>query len=243
LKGDAMKKTLIPMMILALSGAAGFNALADTVTSVNAVGMVKVEIPSGQFTLMSLPFVVGDEGVSAEALFGVVPYGTTIYYWQSNSWVTETYTQGSVLIGSQDEWSPEFGKESRKFQRGDGIFVYLPANQETLTVVISGEVPDNNTAQLTTKELSQGFSLIGFGYPVELSISDERIDIQPSYGDSIYVWNNGWQESMYQQGSPLIGSEDGWEFDLEITPGGALFYRTSNAKSLSIEKDLLYSFP
>ena len=238
-----MKKTLIPLLALALSGAAGFHAQAqETVTSVNAVGMVKITVNPGEFTLLSLPFLV-DEESTAEDIFGAVPYGTTIYFWEDNNWVTEIYSEGIPFLGIPDAWEPGFGRELNHFQRGDGIFIFLPDNSDSHDITLTGEVPGQSTAPLTVQNISEGFSLFGFGYPVPLNISDSRIDLQPEYNDTIFVWNNGWETSIYQEGVPFLGIEDGWESDFEISPAGAIFYRTDSANSLSIEKALLYSFP
>ncbi len=238
-----MKKKLIPMLILAITGAAGLTAHAETVTSANAVGMVKITAEPGQFTLFSLPFEIEGGSITAEDLFGSVPYGTILYYWEDNRWVSETYNQGNAFVGTVDEWSTEFGVSSKEFQRGDGVFISLPENEEGFDIVIAGQVPDNSTASQTTVELFQGFSIVGLGYPVSLNLSDERLGLTPAFGDTIYIWQNGWQPSTYQEGNAFVGIDEGWEFDFEIQPGSALLYSTLEANSFTLVKDLLYSFP
>lgn len=236
-------KTLITAMALCATAALLPLQAQDTVTSVNAVGMVRVTVNPGEFTLFSLPFDIDPNASTAMDLIGPVPFGTILYYWDNNSWVSEIYTEGSALFDTEDEWSTEFGRDSRQFQRGEGIFVFLPAGNDPIDIVLSGQVPDSNSAPVTNIQLGEGFNLIGFAYPVEINISDARLGFTPSFGDSIFVWHNGWQASFYQEGSPLFDTEDGWDVDFTIMPAGAMFYRTNNANSIEIIKDLLYSFP
>jgi|GEM_PF-2456237 len=233
-----MKK---PLVVLAAALLASLAARAQ-VTSVNAVGMVKTTIPKGEMGLVTIPLISNDGPQTASELFGdSLPYQTKIFYWDSfeQAYVTITYKQGS--FGQPDAWDPD----NKTFDRGEGFFVQIPDNatEESYDIVFSGEVPGENTASTTDLSVVEGFQLVGFAYPVSITVSDEDFNIQPSYNDKIYTWGNGgWDITTYKQGS--FGQPDGWDNpNLALEPGQGFFYRSETDKTWTVTKENLYTWP
>jgi len=230
------------LLFLSLISAALLTAQADAVYS-NAVGMVSFELERGTLTMLSLPFILEDETLTAEELAGdTLPFGTTIYFWDSVNqvWVGNTYEQG--LFGSPDSW----GSELTEYSRGDGIFIRIPseAPEENYTLVISGDVPSEATAPTTIRELESGkLYLVGSGYPVSLTVSDTKLGLNPSPGDTIIIWDNdqgGYVGSTFEEG--LFGSPDAWtDPDLEIPAGKGFFYRSMVEQTWLLDKSQLYT--
>ena len=240
-----MKKTLIPLLALALSGAAGFHAQAqETVTSVNAVGMVMVEINRGEMHLLSVPFDLAQGEMTAEELFGMdLPYGTSIFSWNDSSQTYQSNTFRQGFFGQPDNWSAP----TLKYSLGTGFFAKIPSNasQESYQIVFSGEVPGGEQYSEVQISLNSGnLYLLGFKYPVSVMVSDSSFGFDPSYGDTIFVWNPGlgYQSSTYRQG--FFGQPDSWSNpNLTINPGQGFFVKTTQTKEWVATKNDFYFWP
>lgn len=195
--------------------------------------------------MISLPFLLEGETVTASELFGdTLPPRTTIFFWDKTNqiWIGDTFTQG--FFGNPNFWNPG----TTQYARGDGIFIRIPddADEEQYSIVISGEVPSSQSGNILNRNLEAGkLYLVGTGFPVALSISDPEFGLNPSPGDTIFVWNNsegGYVGSTFTQG--FFGNPNFWSNpDLVITPGEGFIYRSLSQQIWSIDKNDLYVWP
>lgn len=154
-----MKKTIA---LLTLAIAAWLPAQADEVTSVNAVGIVRVIVNKGELSLLSLPFNTFDEETKVQDIFGDLPNGTRVHFWIDNEWVT--------LLKSRGSWPAN----NINITRTMGLFVEIPNNAQELQyeIVFSGEVPSSFNAETTVIALDSGLTLSTFPYPTEKTIDE-----------------------------------------------------------------------
>ncbi len=242
-----MKNKLIPMLILAITSAAGLTAHAETVNSANAVGMVKVTVPVGTLRMLSIPFEV-DEPVNVTDLFGLsLPYGTTVFVWDSSSqgWNSEVFQQG--FLGQSDRWSPG----TTVYNRTMGLFIQIPNDQsnDDYDIVFSGEVPGASNAPTTELNFQSGFFyLVGFHYPVEVEINSVNFGLTPNYGDTVHIWDptlsggvGGYTSAVYQQG--FLGQQDRWSENVVFSPGQGFFYESRGDNTWTTNSSDFYQWP
>ncbi len=223
-----MKKTLIPLMALALSGAAGLHA-QDTVTSVNAVGMVRVDLNRGDFTMVSFPFEnSGDGSMTINELFGdSLPSSSIVYSW-------DVVEQGYItsIFGTRTGWSNGDVEVDRKM----GFYIFIPTNAPNpdYTITFSGEVPGGVDAEITVIPLLEGFNFVAFPYPVSKQLSETGLDDIVQSGDFVYFWNGSeWISSSW-------GTRTGWTNNFTIDPGQGFFFRTSASRNWTQSKPYLW---
>ncbi len=197
-------------MILALSGAAGLHAHAETVTSANAVGMVKVTITSGQLSLVNFPFSLPEDiNYTVSDLFDNLPDGSRVHFWIDQSWVSESKGRGN--------WSPN----STIINRATAMFVDVPASalESSYEIVFSGEVPGSSD-EISEISIEAGLNLISFPYPTQVSIKDAGF--VASNGDAVHFWTGtSWLSESFGRGSWSPGTS-------VINPGQGFFYATGN---------------
>jgi hypothetical protein len=234
-----MKKLIAIATILA----AGAVANAQSASSVNAAGFVKKTIDSGELQLISPPFeAFSGVNPTANDLFGSsLPAGTTIYYFNvaTQQYLSETYNTDPFNPSAPGTWSPGV----KQFARGEGFFLSIPSSAP-YDVFLFGEVPDSRTAPTTTTPIAAGLQLLGFTYPVAVSISNPDLGLSPSAGDTIYVWNNGWTSITFNT-DPFNPSAPGsWsDPNFVLQPGQAIFYRALAGNSWLVDKSDFYTWP
>jgi hypothetical protein len=210
--------------------------------------MVKTTIGSGKLDLLSIPFnFIEGEKTAGELFGGTLPFGTLIFSWNevSQSWESDQYQQG--FFGQPNQWNPG----TINYSRGKGFFIQFPSNapQAEYDIVLSGEVPGQGDAVSTKLFEANKLYLVGFQYPVSITISDENFGIIPSYGDVVHVWSpsansgqGGYISATYQQG--FFGQPDKWsQPNLVIEPGRGFFYLSSNTKEWTTTKTDFYAWP
>jgi len=215
-------KNLIPILTLALSLPLAPSFAQETVTSVNAVGMVKVTLARGQFTLIHNPFLNIDENITVSKIFDSLPNGSTIYFWDNQEYVTERKSRGA--------WSPDTFEISRLH----AMFVFVPLNapDESYEIVLSGEVPSELSAPEASLLLEAGFTLTSFQYPVEVQITNAGIPAQN--GDTVYFWNGtSWDIERFSRGSWSPGTT-------LIKPGNGFYYLSNSDKDWTVTKPYLW---
>ena len=201
-----MKKTWIAILTLALTGAASSLAQAETVTSVNAVGMVRISVNSGQLTIVNFPFSTdGDTDYSVSELFDNLPNGTRVHFWIDQSWVTESKGRGG--------WSPN----TTPITRATAMFIDVPSDEPepTYEVIFSGVVPGSNE-MTSVLPIESGLNLISFPYPTAVSILEAGFT--PGNGDAVHFWTGtSWATESFGRGSWSPGTT-------VIQPGQGFFY-------------------
>lgn len=225
-----MKKTWIAILTLALAGTGSSLAQTDTVTSVNAVGMVRVPLEPGKFSFVAFPFInEGSDEIFVEELLGQLPVGTVINIWNSS---TQTYQ--SVQKLTDTFWNPP----NTVLERGVGFFVLLPNNSQPTDLVLSGEVPGATSFGTTDVEISAGFTPYGFPYPVEMTIEETDLASDLPVGSRIAVWRDDLQSYLFVQKL----TDTFWNPPSQvINPGKAVFVESS--VSISSTQSIPYSWP
>ena len=225
-----MKKTLIPLLALAFSGAAGLHAQAqDTVTSVNAVGMVKLTLPRGQFSMVSFPFSENEtEVLTVAGLFGTsLPSSSIVYTW-------DPMAQGYVtsIFGTRSGWS----NGDVEINRSMGFYIFIPETAQDLEyeVTFSGEVPGGVSNDLSVISLAEGFNFVSIPFPVSKLLSETGLNDIIQSGDFVYFWNGTeWISSSW-------GTRTGWTNDFVLNPGQGFFFRSSSNKTWEQPKPYLW---
>jgi len=175
-------------------------AFADPVTSVNAVGVTKVNLPVG-FSMIACPFnaVGAAQGLSLDEMFGTnLPDGATIFVYDAVSgYVLYQYY---TATGWVDDGGLPAG--TSKILRGEGFWVYAPS---AANISLAGEVPSsaNGTNQI---DLLNGFQLVSFSFPQEINILDSGL--VPHENDTIFVYNSGGY-ILYQYYASMGWVDDG----------------------------------
>ncbi|MCC5846376.1 MAG: hypothetical protein JJU05_19170 [Verrucomicrobia bacterium] len=225
-----MKKSLIPMLMLALSGAAGLNAHADAVTSVNAVGMVKVEIQPGNFAFLTLSLINGEEDPLVADLFNDLPAQSQVFIWNNQN---QTYID--VFKHPTLGWFPQ----NVTIPRGTGFFV-KPAGTEVTEIIFSGEVPGSVTHEFTEIPIKPGLNAIGFPYPVEITVEDSLLSEIAENSDQVFIWDNETNSYKNVFRHPSLG----WfPQNVTIPVGAAIFLRSNRLNETTYTAQAPYSWP
>lgn len=188
------------LLIAAVVGAVSMaTALAQEVTSVNAVGYVNKELAPG-FNLISNPLSNGDN-----ALADVIPSppdGSEVFLFQNGQWVSSSFI--SALGG----WT-----ETLNLPVGVGFF-FNHAGSEAVTVTFVGEVLQGDN---TNKTVPEGLSIQGSLVPQEGELTTD-LQFPGADGDVVYSWVNGaWITASF------VGALGGWTDEPSLTVGGAVF--------------------
>lgn len=188
------------LLIAAVVGAVSMaTALAQEVTSVNAVGYVNKELAPG-FNLISNPLSNGDN-----ALAEVIPNppdGAQVYLFQNGQWVSSSF---SILVGGWDT--------PLNLPVGVGFF-FNHAGSEAVTVTFVGEVLQGDD---TNKTVPEGLSIQGSLVPQAGALTTD-LQFPGGNGDVVYSWINGaWTTAAF---SAFLGT---WDNEPSLTVGGSVF--------------------
>ena len=208
-----MKKTWIAILTLALTGAASSLAQAETVTSVNAVGMVRITFIGGEYSQVNIPFEVDTSTTTISDLFGdSLPQNSVVLLWDIQD---QTYKQA---VRGRSTWLNDAA--FAPLDRFDGMFVL--ASSGVNDVLFAGEVPDSRLEHQKSVTIAPGFNMLGNPFPVQMSLEDLNFE-QAAQNDFISVWsNNQWLNISRGRTGWVSNSVDVNSFKLE--PGQAFFY-------------------
>jgi hypothetical protein len=243
-----MKKFIIT---IALALTASIVAQAQPVYS-NTVGMIKIEVDEGDMVLIQTPFQSDDIDLNVTELFGVdLPVGSEIFYWVADGDQNERQRYRSIQLTKNIFKPTESAKWSdniKTFARGEGFFLRIgdngDENVDTISVTLSGNVPDQNSEPSTTKTLVFGLQMLGVPYPVPADLTEEDsqepnplLGLNPSVGDVIYYWANDagtgtsrWFSSTFTKNVFKPSEAAKWSNTLSLTPGMAVFYSSMDQK-------------
>jgi hypothetical protein len=228
-----MKKSVLLMAGVCLLS--GMTAFADPVTSVNAVGVTKVDLPVG-FSLLACPFnAVGGQGLSLDEMFGTsLPDLSAVFvYVNGTGYVSYYYYAGD---GWRDDGANPVG--SSKVLRGEGFWVYTP--EVVSNLALSGEVPASAVGT-NRIDLVQGFQLVSFAFPQDVAVGDSGLN--PRDLDVVFKYINGAYVSFYYYDG------DGWRddganpVDLTFRPNEGFWYMSEAAATNTWEQKKTYTWP
>lgn len=162
-------KTLL--MTAALS-AAGILASKAQVYSVNAVGYINLDLPTG-FSMIANQLNNGDNTLNT--VLKDAPLGTTIY-----KFVNGTFSQSSTYIPGV-LWTPNL-----TLKPGEGAFIQLSAPAKFTLV---GEVPQGTAAAPLTQAIPSGFSIQSSQVPQSAPLN--TMSFPADTGDTVYFFRSG----------------------------------------------------
>ena len=200
-----MKKILL---LILCCGFYAVSSAAVGVSSANINGSARIELPENDFALVSCSFI--NKSNTIDNLFSDLPEGTMLSLWDVESQTYENYYK-------TDRWLPS---GTNRVEAGDGIFVRLPPDAPASNLVMSGDVPLEETITVFSPA---GFVLMSYPYPHKVPFPETELAKKAAIGDKISVWeDNGW--STYE--CSAAGRWDGAE-NVKLKIGQAFFYKSS----------------
>ena len=154
-----------------LMAAAAASASAQTVYSVNAVGFVNVNCPSG-FSLICNPLEAADNTVAS--LFPSPPPGAVVFKFSTG---TGAFSATTFAFGSWDN-------PTLSLVPGEGFFFKNP----TGTIFTNTFVGNVKQGALTTS-LGAGFSLVSSQVP-QAGLVTTDLGLPPVAGDTVFQYSN-----------------------------------------------------
>ena len=198
-----MKKLVMTVAVLACAASV---ALAQTVTSANMVGYNKGD--NTGFQILGTQFDTGDN--TPEGVFGAqLPLGSKVYVFDGTYQIS-TYTAG--FFGAPDFWD-----SALDIGQSTGYWVEVPAG--TFVSITSGEVYLEDSV---TNNISTGFQLMSYPYPVERSVT--QLGVAPTIGDKVYKFTGTYEISTYTAG--FFGAPDFWDNDFLLEVGEGFWYES-----------------
>lgn len=216
-KFGAALAAVVTMLTLATWGQ------STNVYSKNAVGVIKVTIPTNRWILVSHQLNPLNTSNRVQDILGTngVPDGTVALFFNGTHYISEEYVDG-------DGWIPG----TNTIARGIGFWVRSPVGFD---LFLTGEVPSETN---TTVSLLTGYQLVSFPYPVETDITNSVLNTVAEDGDTILRFT----------GTNYVGAEfiegDGWlppDFKLKI--GESYWYRSGGSKAWNEPKNKYYTYP
>jgi len=209
-----MKRAMMAVMVL---GIAAVMAVGEEVPSVNTVGFIKTTVGAGGWSIVSIPFSRLDDEVEVALpqLLPEVPANTRAWFYRDGAWDSATYYDGLGWFPADDA-----------FIRGDALFVNAPGGGEAALTVM-GEVPDTASAPSTTVVLAQGWTLVGFAYPVDMALTNSALATVAQNNDRLWWWdpqkggNGGWDSTTFYTGLGWFPS------DVLLKAGEGFFYNAT----------------
>jgi hypothetical protein len=181
------KTIILSGVLAALSGA----SLMAQVYSLNAVGYINVDLPSSAFTVIANQLLYGGPGVAntiSPQLDSqlLTPAGAGIQFFK---FFEGSYTP--LFVNAQGTgYSSQTAAQTMTLNPGEGIFVYNPGPDFTLTFV--GTVPQGNLTNTVAN--AAGFALISSLVPQAGSLDTNMptsLNFTPNAGDEVFTFVNG----------------------------------------------------
>jgi hypothetical protein len=267
-----MKKTLFTLLVASVAaGTTAWAAGPAPVYSVNAVGLVNVDVPAGKLALVAVNFdPVGstgnDSGISIQDLLagqltggGSASEGDNILLWDS---VNQVYDLYFLAAGTGDpvydgKWvrNSDLSVATNMLKNGEGF--WIRSNQAgNQTVTLSGQVVDL-PSKTNTMEFGAGMSM--FSYPFSATVNMNSNELwkyatgggSASEGDNIIVWDKAAQVyDLYflaaGTGDPVYDGKWVRNADLSVSTndfqiGTGYWFRRQNAGSVTWQESEPYS--
>jgi hypothetical protein len=172
------------LLFSAAVGAAGMLAASAQVYSVNSVGYINLNLPSG-FSMIANQLNAADNHLSA--ILPNAEAGDTVFKWNGTGF--DSY----ISIGG-GTWLPDV-----ELVPGEGAFIQV-ANPLTVTLV--GEVPQG----ALTLSMPAGLSIISSMVPQSAPLGS--LGLPADAGDTIFAWNGSGYDSYISIGGGAWLPED-----------------------------------
>ncbi len=240
------------------------------VTSVNAVGMVKVSVPAENLLFVSLAFNSDSSGlddVIGDQLTGSNSPLTSdqVIVWNADSQTYESFWKvdgtGTSFDGKWylDDGEPTPTPAAIQLEPGSGFWIQNK-QEEAQDLVLSGEVPDSQEIV----PVQSGLNQVGFPYPVALGINDPEFGItqiangtdSPLTADRLIIWDadNKTYTAVWLVDNTGFAAFDGfWHYDdgqptptradITINPGQGFWFQRKGAGATSWEPSKPYAWP
>jgi hypothetical protein len=166
------------LILTAALSIAGLTTSVAQVYSVNAVGYVSVDFPTG-FSLFTNPLDAGDGNNTVGNLLGDPPLFSNYYNWNGASFDIATYLGGG-------EWDPA-AASGWDLSPGGGGFINLA---EAYSVTFVGEVIQSVNDAPIDVAIAQGFSIISSKVPQAGGVTSVLELTQLGLFDNLYQWDN-----------------------------------------------------
>jgi len=235
-------KAIFCALLTALISASAF-AQSATVTSVNAVGYVKVELEKKQLYQLTLPFEgMGANDMVPTNIFKDLPNGTIVYIWDP---AQQRYNNELSVSKSFAGWNPASGATNSLA----GKSFWLRVGDSTVTnkwsVYFMGEVPTASEKVVGLATNSFGaLNFVGYAYPCEVLLTNMNFYKTAVNGDSILQYDPS--QGRYNSASKSFA---GWSFanawtnpsQRVLQPGQAFWIRSRQQSTWSETKP--YDWP
>jgi len=165
------------LILTAALSIAGLTTSLAQVYSVNAVGYVSVDFPTG-FSLFTNPLDAGDGNNTVGNLLGGGSDVFNYYNWNGASFDLATYL-------TSDLWDPAEAADW-PLAPGGGGFINVTA---PLTVTFVGEVVQSVNGAPIEVPIAQGFSIVSSKVPQAGGV-ESVLELALNSGDNLYQWDN-----------------------------------------------------
>jgi hypothetical protein len=228
------KSVLLAAGVCLLSG---MTAFAEPVTSVNAVGVTKLDLPAG-FSMLACPFsAVGGQALSLDEMFGTnnVPHGSYVFLWVPGS--PGSYLMYIILDGVWYNFNSGDPSGADKILRGEGFWVYTPTPVSNLS--LAGQVPDS-VSGTNTVDLTVGYHLLSFAFPQEIPVSQSGL--VANEGDYLFKFAGGiYTMYIYLGGGWYDFNSGDGPLDITLKPNEGFWYYSTVANTWTQKKT--YTWP
>jgi hypothetical protein len=232
-----MKRVL--MIALVAVAVAGLFTVAQEVTSVNAVGYVKLTLPEG-FSQIRNDFINldGEDATPGNVFGDALPIGTTLYVWDavSNKYLEASYDVRTIIDPPDIYTVTNWGGDEITLDQGIGFWCGIPTGAGEQEVAVMGEVPDIGQGNTVPVTVLEGFNLIAYPYPNDMPwVETSLATNDPAIGDTVYVWaGDSYLEASYDVRTiidpPDIYTVTNWGGDdITIRVGQSFWYKKASA--------------
>ena len=221
-----MKKLGYFLFAISVIGAV---AVAQTnVLSKNAVGYVRVDMPSNgmQFVRMDFDPLTGSNTVS-EVVGDQLAAQSKLYAWDYTNQTWVTYGKTTKL-----GWG---SASNLVMTRGQAYFLKSPV---ATNVFLMGQVPDSTNSYLVP--VGEGLNAVGFSFPATTYWTNTAISKVLDSGDKLYVWDVASGYVIYGKTTKL-----GWgsATNLILQPGQGFFIRKGSVGTTNWSELKPYTWP
>jgi len=240
-----MKKSMVALL---LSGIISGAAFAQSVSSANIVGYVKVELePQGKFHMLAYNFESGESSPKTlQDILGTNQLRQSDFLIECDKvviWETDTqryqrwaqWTDGNFYkANNASEWSQSIiGNPS--VPQGSAFWVVSAGTSETNSIVFSGDVV---LAETNSIEIIEGFQMISYPFSSDAALKDLRF-LQSGASasdflvacDKISVWEGDryqryalWTDGKWYKADNAAQWNESIEADINISLGSGVFY-------------------
>ncbi len=218
-----MKKIVVAMLGVATAATMAFGQ-TNQVLSRNAVGYIKLNIDKGDFAMIQNPFInLAGSDYTVTNLFGdQLPSGSSVFIWDEAG---QTYVSENKGFGG---WFPG----TNVLDPGNGFFLTIgaAAPSNNYSIFMMGEVPDRFTQPTGTVPYVNGFSMVGYPFPVTTEVTNTTLAANLPSGSTVFLWDQAGQ--TYVSENKGFG---GWFPGTNVLNPGAAFFLSTTVSTNWVE--------